>query len=288
MHRLRTIIAAVAATALATIGLPGGAHADPWGGVDCDLHPSQPECQVLVVLPGSSGSGRSAGGGSPICRFGGQVVPCYLDGYGWLGRGGCYYGKDGGGFLAPHYWTRWCTDPATGDLTWRGTVWLASPPGIVGSAVQQVVDRLRMPRPAIAANPSLNTRQVVHVPVWWWIDPGWWSTRTASASVPGLTITARAEPTTATWYAGDGSHTTCPGPGTRWTGTVSPTAASPTCGHTYTEPSTGSAGGHFQLRVVVRWKITWAGGGLTGTEPPATTTATAAIEVTKFRSVITK
>jgi hypothetical protein len=116
-------------------------------------------------------------------------VPCYLDGYGWLGSGGCYYGKDGGGFLGPNYWMKWCLELAAGDPIWRGTVWLASPPGIVGSAVQQAVDRLRMPKPAIAANPSLNTRQVVHVPVWWWIEPGWWRTRTASASVPGLTIT---------------------------------------------------------------------------------------------------
>jgi hypothetical protein len=219
---------------------------------------------------------------------GGQVVPCYLDGYGWLGGGGCYYGKDSGGFLGPNYWMKWCMDPATGEPIWRGTVWLASPPGIVGSAVQQAVDRLRMPKPTIAANPSLNTRQVVHVPVWWWIEPGWWRTRTASASVPGLTITARAEPVTVTWYAGDGTSTTCTGPGTPWTGNASPTAASPTCGHTYTTmPPTGS-GGTFTLRVIVDWKITWAGGGLSGTEPYATTTASTAVAVTEFRSVVTE
>jgi hypothetical protein len=63
-------------------------------------------------------------------------VPCYLDGYGWLGSDGCYYGKDGGGFLGPNYWMKWCLDLAAGDPIWRGTVWLASPPGIVGSAVQ--------------------------------------------------------------------------------------------------------------------------------------------------------
>jgi hypothetical protein len=182
---------------------------------------------------------------------------------------------------------KWCPDPATGDLTWRGTVWLASPPGMFGSAVQQAIDRLRILQPSIAANPSLNTRQVVHVPVWWWIEPGWWTTRTASASVRGLTITARAEPVTVTWYAGDGTSTTCTGPGTPWTGKASPIAASPTCGHTYTKTSASSPDGHFQLRVVVIWKITWAGGGLNGTEPSATTTASAAVAVTEFRSVIT-
>lgn len=288
MYRLRTIIAAIAGAALLALGLQGVAHADPWGGVDCDLNPNQPECEVVVVLPGSGGSGRGGGGGSPICRVGGQVVPCYVDGYGWLGSGGCYYGKDSGGFLGPNYWTKWCMDPATGDLIWRGTVWLANPPGIVGSAVQQAVDRLSMPKPAIAANPSLSTRQVVHVPVWWWIEPGWWTTRTASAAVPGLTITARAEPGTVYWYAGDGTSTTCTGPGTPWTGKASPTAASPTCGHTYIKTSANSPGGNFQLRVVVAWKITWAGGGLSGTEPSATTTATAAVAVTEFRSVITE
>ena len=34
---------------------------------------------------------------------------------GWLGGDGCYYGKDGGGFLPPNQWIRTCFDPVTGN-----------------------------------------------------------------------------------------------------------------------------------------------------------------------------
>ncbi|WP_018801993.1 hypothetical protein [Salinispora arenicola] len=124
------------------------------------------------------------------------------------------------------------------------------------------------------------------MPVWWWVQPGLWETHTATASLPGITITARAEPTKITWYAGDGSSIVCRGPGTPWTGSASPLSKSD-CGHTYTTTSREAPSGKFTLRAVVTWHITWAGGGFSGTEPAATTADQATIEVTEFLPVIT-
>ncbi|WP_246002510.1 hypothetical protein [Allorhizocola rhizosphaerae] len=279
------MLAAATAIALTT---PAAASADPWGGVNCNLTPNDPRCTVEVIYVGGGGGSGGGSGGNVVCKIGGVVVECH-NGFGWLGSDGCYYGKDGGGFLPPNDWIRWCFDPNTGDTINWGIVYLPNPPAALAVITDRAIDNLSMPRPVIAANPSLATRQVVHVPVWWWVQPGWWQAQTATASAGGLTITARATPKKVTWYAGDGTSTICNGPGTPWTGSAAPTSASPTCGHTYTVPSASEANpdGKFQLRVVVSWDITWSGGGLSGSVPGVTTATTTEVIVTQLRAVIT-
>jgi len=289
MHRVVAWLSMLAAATAIVFGTPAAANADPWGGVNCNLTPNDPRCTVEVIyVGGGGGNGGGSGGGNVVCKIGGNVVECH-NAWGWLGSDGCYYGKDEGGFLGPNYWIRSCFDPATDTFISWGTVWLPNPPGALGLLTERAVDSLSMPRPVIAANPSLAARQVVHVPVWWWVQPGWWQTQTATASAGGLTITARAVPKKITWYAGDGTSTVCNGPGTPWTGSASPTSPSPSCGHTYTSPSATEANpdGKFQLRAVVTWDITWSGGGLSGSVPSITTATTADITVTQLRAVIT-
>ena len=289
MHRVAACVAASTAALMVLLAAPTTAHADVWGDVNCAVTPNDPRCVVEVIyVGGEGGSGGSSGGGNIVCKLGGQVVECH-NGFGWLGSDGCYYGKDDRGFLGPNYWIKSCFDPVTDTFVSSGTVWLANPPGAVGLVTQRAVDSLSMPRPAIAANPSLTAKQFVHVPVWWWVHPGWWQTQTATASAGGLTITARAVPTKITWHAGDGTATVCNGPGTPWTGSAAPTSPSPTCGHTYTTASTSEANpdGKFQLRAVVTWDLTWSGGGLSGTVPGVTTATTTDVTVTQLRAVIT-
>lgn len=139
----------------------------------------------------------------------------------------------------------------------------------------------------IAASPALTSKQFVHVPVWWWVQPGWWQAQTATASADGLTITARAVPKKITWYAGDGTGTVCTGPGTPWTSSTNPTLSSPTCGHTYTKTSTSSSGGKFTIRAVASWDVSWSGSGLSGTEPAIITTTTVSVTVAELRAVVT-
>jgi hypothetical protein len=288
MLRVASRLAVLAAATAIVLTTPAAVSADPWGGVNCNLTPNDPRCTVEVIYVGGGGGNGGGSGGNVVCKIGGVVVECH-NGFGWLGSDGCYYGKDGGGFLPPNEWIRWCFDPATGDTIKWGTVWLPNPPAALAVITDRAIDDLSMPRPVIAANPSLASRQVVHVPVWWWVQPGWWQTQTASASAGGLTIVARAVPKKITWYAGDGTSTVCYGPGTPWTSSAAPTSPSPTCGHTYTKTSTSddNPDGKFQLRAVVTWDITWSGGGLSGSVPGVTTATTTDITVTQLRAVIT-
>jgi hypothetical protein len=289
MHRVARWTTVVAAFVALLGTTPSPAQADIVGNVNCAVTPNDPQCTVEVIyVGGGGGNGGGSGGGNVVCKIGGVVVECH-NGFGWLGSDGCYYGKDGGGFLPPNEWIRSCFDPVTDTYISWGTVWLPNPPGALGLLTQRAVDNLSMPRPVIAANPSLTAKQFVHVPVWWWVQPGWWQTQTATASAGGLTITARAVPTKITWYAGDGTSTVCHGPGTPWTGSAAPTSPSPTCGHTYTQASATEANpnGTFQLRAVVTWEVTWSGGGLSGSVPSITTATTTNITVAQLRAVIT-
>ena len=72
---------------------------------------------------------------------------------------------------------------------------------------------------------------------------------------------------------GDGGRVTCSGPGTAWTPGREATGPSPTCGHTFTSP------GSYPVMVTVSWNVSWAGGGVTGTAPGMTTTATLTVQV---------
>jgi len=287
MHRVVSWLAILTAATAIALATPAAAHADGWGHVNCQVTPNDPSCTVEVIYVGGGNGTDGGSGGNIVCKIGGVVVEC-KNGFGWLGSDSCYYGKDGGGFLPPNEWIRTCLDPVTGNSTNWGVVWLPSPPAALAVLTDSAIDRLSMPRPAIAANPPLTANQIVHVPVWWWVQSGWWQMQTAAATAGGLTITARALPKKITWYAGDGSSIVCTGPGTPWTGSTAPTSPSPTCGHTYTATSEDRPGGTFHLRAVVSWDVTWSGGGLSGSVPGITTSTTTDITVTQLRAVITK
>lgn len=285
MYRVARLFVALAAAAGLVLTAPAAAHADDWGEVNCSQTPSDPRCTVTVTYIGG-GNGNTGGGGRLECAIGGIPVEC-SNGFGWLGRDGCYYGKDGGGFLPPNEWIRTCIDPVTDAVTSWGTVYLARPPVALDAITQRAVASMTIPRPVIAASPSLTAPQIVHVPVWWWAEPTMWQTQTATAGAGPLTITARATPRSITWIAGDGTSKVCNGPGTPWKPGIDPNLPSPDCGHTYTTTSKLSPGGVYTLSAVATWDITWTGGGMTGALPPITTTTTAEVTVTELRAYIT-
>ncbi|GAB4001741.1 hypothetical protein GCM10029992_38070 [Glycomyces albus] len=146
----------------------------------------------------------------------------------------------------------------------------------------QAVDNLQLPRPQIAASPE--AAQLVYLPVWMWLEGDSWSSQSASASVPGLTVTARAVPVKATWDMGDGTTVTCEGPGTAWEKGMDPEAASPDCGHTYTQPSSND----LRTSVTVAWEVTWSGGGESGSVPGMTTTASVTWPVVESHALVTR
>ncbi len=296
-HLLRRAAARSATIATAVVlvlaAIPVAARAD--GSIDpvnCVQNPTAPECLVDVGTPGGSGGGD----GGPGCQdTSGRAVPCYIAGKGWYDGGWCWWQPATGDLLAdlvsrlgaarpPEAWfTASCGDPVSG--VWSDTTMYALMDVSTGveQLAQQAVRSLVLPAPAIRLNPSPPAAQLIHVPTWLWLDPSSWGSRTATASVPGMSVTATAVPVSVHWSTGDGGGVTCQGAGTPWTG-GDPMAESPDCGHTYTRHS---GPGVFTLRATITWEVTWAGAGATGTEPALTSTATADIRVIRAPAVIT-
>lgn len=277
--------------------------------VNCQGNDPQPDCTVGAAAPGSAGGlivGQPAAdrgsSGSQVCHApDGTVVPCSLPGYGWLGTNGCYYQVDPtwhppvgdtadqppAGQAGAYYDVSCLGVAGTGEaIQWLpagapGTAPISAP-AVLG---QQATNQLTLSVGTLEASPAPTADQLVNLPTWVWLAD--WQPVSAAATVPGESVTATARPVSATWTFGDGSHLTCDGPGTPYTAADSPTASSPTCGHTYTRSSAAEPGGAFPVTVTVTWSVTWTGGGETGTEPPLTATEATALRVAESQAVNT-
>ena len=296
MHRIARRHAGIAVLVLATVLLavqPAAFANGGWGNVDCNKYPKDPSCLIKVGTPGwpSNPAGGSGGGGQVTCHDDtGAVAPCYDPALGWMGSDGCYYlrldsNNPPAGAVQPGAWYR-VTCNAGGNAGTGRNVWLpdgqAPGPALLG---QEAVRMLTLPSPIIQTSPSHTGQVLVGVPVWLWLDPASWGDRSATASVPGISVTATATPTQVAWTPGDGASLTCHGPGTAWAAGDNPAASSPTCGHTYRVSSAGAAGQTFTLSATTTWQVSWAGGGQTGTVPDMQTTAQVDVAVAESQAV---
>lgn len=297
----RRLLTVLATAATLVLGTAAAAHAG-WGDpVNCTTDPTNPACVIVITDPGGGNDG--GGGGTSGCHdYKDRLIPCFIDGKGWWGGDGCYYqratGNDlqlaellGGTVPPPGFWyVGTCGDPLTnwwpGGLT-KYRVYGPNPG--VDLLAQEAVKRLTLPAPQIHVNPDAATSQVVFVPTWLWVEPATFTSRSATASLAGLSVTAVAKPTKVTWSTGDGDNTvTCGGGGTAWVRGTDPAAASPDCGHTYTTTSSAQADGKFTLRATITWEISWSGGGQTGNEPALTSTSAVQVRVAETSVVNTR
>jgi hypothetical protein len=167
---------------------------------------------------------------------------------------------------------------ATGVIQTPGYVTAVTPAEIARLARSQ----LRLPTPSMAANPSGD--QLVNLPTWLWLSSGW-ERVSATASVPGVSVTAVATPTSVAWSMGDGTTVTCAGPGTAFRPGGDPKAPSPDCGHTYRTSSAREPGQAFGVTATMRWTVTWSGAGQGGTFPDLTTTGNTAFRVAESQAL---
>lgn len=302
---LRGVVVGAVVTGVLLVSTPMGVLAG--GGivnVQCDANPSLPGCSV------SAGSGEEAGGvsapgggegtGGGVCRDEvGVVIPCERDG-GWAGEDGCYYRPsdpsvatisalggqppgDGGWYLKMCYSVRGGAEQAVG-----GPVWVPGGPPVASPEVVARAARARLSLPAVEVVLSPSGDQLVGLPTWLSMSPLSWGAVSASASVPGVSVTATARPVRAVWSTGDGGSVVCSGPGERWTPGVDPRASSPDCGHTFEQSSMGEQGSVFAVSVEVTWEVTWAGAGRSGSVPGLTTTGTVPVRVVESQTVVTR
>jgi hypothetical protein len=304
---------ALASLAVAALVVLLGAHAalagDGTNSVNCQQS-SAPGCTVTAqsssVMPASTSSVQPQAGvsGDGTCTdFRGKPAPCTDPTWGWMGSDGCYWkvdtdyqppafdtadqhtGESGAWFLVS------CTSgPFAG--TGGGIVWLPTtggalplpPPEVLA---RQAVNQLQLSGPRVATSPPPDRMQLVNVPTWLWLDRSSWAPVSATASVPGESVTATAMPMSVTWTLGDGSTVVCEGPGTPYVAGGDPAAPSPDCGHTYLRSSAGEPAGAFIVSATVSWGVSWSGAGQSGSLPALTTTSTAQLRVGESQAINT-
>jgi hypothetical protein len=184
-----------------------------------------------------------------------------------------------------------CTSPGVADALYRPPVWIpdGQQPGVPlpspAELAAQARNQLRLPAPKIQANPVGD--QLVNLPTWLWLDRSSWGAVSATASVPGVSVTAVARPTSVTWSMGDGGAVACSGPGTPFPTGGDPKSASPDCGHIYRTSSASQRGEAFPVTATVNWTVTWSGAGQGGVFPNLTTSASVAFRVAESQGITT-
>ncbi|WP_416968275.1 hypothetical protein [Streptomyces sp. 4F14] len=184
-----------------------------------------------------------------------------------------------------------CAAGGVRDALYRPPVWIPDgqqPTGGVpqpspAQLAQIARDQLRLPSPRIEASPAAE--QLVQLPTWLWLDRQTWGAVSATASVPGVSVTAVARPTSVLWDLGDGGSVTCDGPGTSYDASVNPNSPSPDCGYTYRRSSAGRPGEAYAVSATVRWTVTWSGAGESGVFPGLATESVAEFRVAESQAL---
>lgn len=278
------------------------------GEVDCP--PGSPVCVITVDQPGQPGTPGTPDPGQPdvagrrcLESATGDEVPCHDNIWGWFNDADeCYYRP-------------WLPPPPPTEAVWQGHypdgaiygvsclavipgtgggwTWLPTPPPGYGAAgvtpeqlAQRAVDQMALSGPAIRLTIEGDEMGLVGLPVWLWTDvgPTTWGPNSATAAVPGLSVTATAQARQIVWDMGDGRTETCENPGTPYyPGGVT----SPTCQHIYERSSAGQSGEAFPVSATTTWDVTWTGGGATGALT-VTRQSTASVRIGEMQVLITQ
>ena len=170
---------------------------------------------------------------------------------------------------------RWLYDPADPESG-------PSPEVLARQAYDQVP--LVIPEPRTA--PPANAEQLVGFPTWLWVEPAVWQTFTASAAIPGLSVTVTATPRHIAWDMGDGTQLTCNGPGTAWN-PAGGDGQTTDCEHAYQFVSAEEPDGRYRVSVTVTWSVAWqASTGETGVLPDASRTASFGLAVGERQAIV--
>lgn len=246
MRSRRLIVAALVALAV-VLALPEAVWADKGSGAWTDDGGIGAEAGTNGTLP-NVGPPRDTN--KPRCTYEvldqeGQTISDRMAVKGWgpprgEGPGAWYrrrcYDGDGSELFGDVVWLRDRVDPA--------------------ALAERALSYTPLRAPAIGLNPASD--QVVNVATWLWVDPGAWSTQSATASVPGLSVTATATPQRVLWDLGNGERVVCAGPGTPYDRDKPESAQRTECSYTYRRSSPGQPDDRFVITATVEWHVTWA------------------------------
>lgn len=128
-------------------------------------------------------------------------------------------------------------------------------PGIAVISPEELAARARSQLPLVypepRTSPAIALHQVPGIDTWMWVDDALWQPISATASIPGLSISATATPETMTWDMGDSTVVTCDGPGTPFDEGLPEAVQSTDCSHVY------QSRGEYTATATITWSITW-------------------------------
>lgn len=291
-----TVVAAGTAGLLAVTA--PGAQASGFGGVGASCSNARHGCTVTAHGPGSSSPGGSDSSSHPGTGTSSQdsgtgsspsAVTCIDDPISPTPQQLAAFGTPSPPSGNGHWVIVECTvanmPGINATLQWQadGAPTLPAPAVLAAQAESKLV----LAKPVVDSSPTAAVPQVVQLPTWTWMPKAQWVPMTATASVPGESVTATATPVELAFAWGDGKSSVCQGPGTPYKpGSSDPSAPSPTCGHTYHVTSAAAPGQQFPVTATLSWSVAWAGGGATGTFPDLTTTTTVHWTVEQVQSVL--
>jgi hypothetical protein len=166
-------------------------------------------------------------------------------------------------------WARWDCSDSTAGIGWMRTTRPIVVPVVLA---REAYRYLPLPAPRLRTNPAVGSAQLVNLRTCLWVDPATWGSRSATASVPGVSATETAVPVSVTWTMGDGGRVVCRGPGIAYDPTRLEASQQPACSYTYRH-----AADAYAVVATTTWRITWIADGAPGggTLPPLARTSPA-------------
>lgn len=150
--------------------------------------------------------------------------------------------------------------------------WLTSPPpGIAmltpAQAAKSLVATFQLEGVTVGSTTKASGKGAVGLPVWLWVEnptPLSWGPYEKSATLGGVTVTAKARVANVAYSMGDGETVVCANPGTPYVKGYGNTD-SPTCGHRYGQMSPGDGAQPYTVTATSNWEVSWTStGGETG------------------------
>ncbi|MFC5265683.1 hypothetical protein ACFPJ1_26535 [Kribbella qitaiheensis] len=281
----RTVLIVTAILASSAFASVGPAAADPrppkpGPNYEWKCFGSLDECAwVASNVMGEDGSTETNPAKQPgkkvkqVCQFGGAAQACTSDFGNWSNSQQCYM-------------QRWEPQPPPGDPRWEGHtdgsvwacvrqqgyddgehlvtrwVWLPGAPDTVVTdpltLAYRAVATMNFKPPLVRSAPGVGQVGLVNMPVWLWVvkSENTYGPIVREASVPGLTVTARAQVRAINWNMGDGKTIRCEGAGTAYSKAMG-VKDSPDCGHRYRKTSREQADCKYKVTATAEWDITW-------------------------------
>lgn len=317
MRLLRLSAASLTTAAVALVAFPAPAWAGPSGTGQASDNPRAGTATALVVS-------RSAKRAAPVVRtpvpaavaVGSAPAPAPPVHYcSSLGPAGSVVNQElGAGRPGPGTWTGYLC--SAGDvlptgamlyryalrgnisspsfmLAWSPRSTLPGVPVAKGSAANPTVllsraqRSIRVPSPGpIGLSPGGSGWTVPQFATWLWVDPASWHPVTARASAGGVSAVVTVTPSRVRWDMGDGSVTTCAGPGTPYDPARPASAQSSGCTWTYRHHT-----GAMTVTATITWMVTWMvtgtpGGARSGTLAALTSSASRPLDVRQVESLV--